>query len=913
MILKMLTTLCLVLFLYNGTLAQEILTINSLQDKIEDIDGKVNNLFKGIDRPLYCNYTYQSKYNNYALYARAILVELDQLESRFKQLSGEYTSDRDFYIRWANLNICQLKVRKHKETLLSHLKFQRDPQVYEDSLLIWTKEEGLNLKELKRQIERLKTIDSKNIYATIFEGIASYFDGDAETGVSKIESALGLIKDKTNSKLSDEELDQLYGFCNSWLAYLSFIRRDDMNFKEYVNTTIAAKGPASSITWAIDSKRANDRQRKEGTDLFIRKFTPVTGNIIRNYYNQEFTFDEKGKITSHKVNEVVMTDVASPEIIAAQVESQYKALSDLEKSLWSDVQNQFNKEAKSAKKQYKNLSAVTLEINPGKKTKLSYSPVNIQRYIQLISQYNAILIKLQQSRAAWSALIKSNQDIPYFRLYRVKTDLLIQKIVKESPRYMKAFDYLSYAKKAVKPSNVLLTELKTQLQDDVTGEIRADLQHADKLIPNSTELAVTRLEANIILDEPGVAISQVKSLSKTFGPEYLIDNMKPEAFFVAAKVGALFNSRQLETNDFKEGRNALSDYNYQNTDIFLNSIRAKAAFLIEERDVTTKFKKPAIYNRFLPERNLPMMHFPKDIVCNYIFVPPTFMSNNVLITLPGVESQYFRIAILPALDMTNRAETYKNSITDMFYTALFDTKRFSLMDRMEVTRVQNELSKKIQEKLVNRMTAEGVSDTSKVKQKELELFSEMLQRDDQSSEQYKGIADMLQNNSDGVMLIFITNDLKGTDGFGGKVGIDYRIISNRYKDVLYAGSRDVGYKYDKKTETLLFERSDMARVADEIKVKFPNPDLLNDIKVISRRGNRITINLGKNANITAGMEGFVVKVESDLSGNKLIRYRAEFIVRDVFPDTATAELVGDDNLRKEINESIEIGEPVKMK
>jgi hypothetical protein len=86
-------------------------------------------------------------------------------------------------------------------------------------------------------------------------------------------------------------------------------------------------------------------------------------------------------------------------------------LSDLEKSLWSDVQNQFNKEAKSAKKQYKNLSAVTLEINPGKKTKLSYSPVNIQRYIQLISQYNAILIKLQQSRAAWSALIKSNQDI----------------------------------------------------------------------------------------------------------------------------------------------------------------------------------------------------------------------------------------------------------------------------------------------------------------------------------------------------------------------------------------------------------------------------------------------------------------------------------------------------------------------
>lgn len=893
--------------------AQQILTIKSLQDKIEDVDGRVNTLFQSIDHPLYSNYQNQAKYKKYAESAREMLIELDQTEKQVKQMSGEYTSDKDFYTRWANLNICQLKIRRQKETLLSHLKFERDPQVYEDSLLIWVKEEGLNLKELKRQIERLKAIDADNIYAIIFEGIASYFEGQTEIANAKMESALKMVKDKTNSKIDDDELDQLYGFCSSWMAYLAFTRKDISNFNEYLTNSIAAKGPAASISWAIDSKRAFDKQKKEGTDLFIRDFVPVTGNISRSYYTQEIQYDDKGKITSHKLNEVVLKDAPNPELVAVQVENLFKKLSDIEKNMWADVQNQFNKEAKSRKKLYKNFTAVTFEINPGKKTKKSFATVNIQRHIQLIDQYNAVLIKLQQCRSIWSAFIKINPDIPYFRLYRLKTDLLVQKITRESPRYMRTFNYLSYAKKAEKPSNTALTEFKAQLQDDVSGEIRGDLLHLEKVIGGSLDLAVAKLEAGIVLDEPSVVITQAQSFSKSFDAGYLIENMKPEAFFHAAKVGSLFNSRQTETNEFKESRNALSDYNYQNTDIFLNSIRSKSAYLIEEKEVISKFKKQPVYKPFIPERNLPLIHFPKDVACNYLFLPPVFMAKNVLLTLPGVESQYFRVAILPALDMTNRAESYKNSITDMFYTALFETKRFSLMDRMEVTRVQNELTKKIQEKLVDRIGSGQANDTSKVKQKEIELFSQMLLKDDQSSEQYKGIADKLQSNSDGVMLIYITNDLKSIDGFGGQVGIDYRIISNRYKDVLYAGSRNVGYQYDKKTETLLFNRNDVATVAGEIKVKFPNPDLLSDVKVIARRGNRITINLGKNANVTAGMEGYVIKVETDLTGNKLIRYRAEFVVRDVFPETATAELVGGDALRSAINETIEIGEPVKMK
>jgi hypothetical protein len=893
--------------------AQGDFNIKKFQEQVEMIDGQVNKLFQQIDRPLYSNYQYRSKYEKYAQEAREMLSDLDKLEKIVKQISSEYSSDRDFYIRWANLNICQLKIRRHKETLLSHLKFNNDPQVYEDSIVVWTKEEGLNLKELKRQIERLKAIDSGNIYATIIEGIAAFFEGQYDLASSKIESALKVAVNKTNSKMSDDELDQLFGFCSSWKAYLSFINKDFSAFTENLTNCIASKGPTSSISWAIDSKRALDEQKKEGTDLFIRDFMPMTGNINRNYYTQEIRFDVKGKVSYHKVNEITLKDFPAPEQISGQVEGLFKRLSDLEKSLWTDVQNQFNKDAKSSKNLYKNKTEVFYEINPGKKTKISYSTANIQRHMLLIDQYNAILIKLQQCRVVWSSLIKSNPDIPYFRLYRVKTDLLIQKITRESPRYMKAFNYISYAKKAEKPLNTAFTEYKTQLQEDVSGEIRGDLMHLEKLIPGSPELAVAKLEVNLVLDEPNVAISQAQTFMKSFGPEYLIENMKPEAFFQAAKIDAYFNSRQTETSEFKESKNSLSDYNYQLTVDFLNNIRSKSAFLQEEKEVTSKFKKQPLYNRFLPERNLPMIHFPKDVVCNYIFVPPVFMSKNVLLTLSGVKSQYFRIAILPALDMTNRAESYKNSITDMFYTALFDTKRFSLMDRMEVTRVQNELSKKVQEKLVDRIGSSQLSDTSKVKQKEIELFSQMLEKDDESSEQYKGIAENLQNNSDGVMLIYITNDLKGVDGYGGKIGIDYRIISNRYKDVLYAGSRNVGYQYDRKTETLLFERSDVAKVAEEIKIKFPNPDLLSDVKVIARRDKRITINIGKNANVTAGMEGFVIKVESDLSGNKLIRYRSEFVVRDVFAETCTAELVGGDNLRNAINETIDIGEPIKMK
>ena len=264
-ILKSLFFLFQFTLLVNFAMAQGDFNIKKFQEQVEMIDGQVNKLFQRIDRPLYSNYQHRSKYEKYALEAREMLSDLDKLEKNVKQISSEYSSDRDFYIRWANLNICQLKIRRHKETILSHLKFNNDPQVYEDSIVVWTKEEGLNLKELKRQIERLKAIDSGNIYATIIEGIAAFFEGRNELASSKIESALKVASNKTNSKMSDDELDQLFGFCSSWKAYLSFINKDFSAFNDNLTNCIASKGPTSSISWAIDSKRALDEQKKEGT------------------------------------------------------------------------------------------------------------------------------------------------------------------------------------------------------------------------------------------------------------------------------------------------------------------------------------------------------------------------------------------------------------------------------------------------------------------------------------------------------------------------------------------------------------------------------------------------------------------------------------------------------------------------
>ncbi len=291
--------------------------------------------------------------------------------------------------------------------------------------------------------------------------------------------------------------------------------------------------------------------------------------------------------------------------------------------------------------------------------------------------------------------------------------------------------------------------------------------------------------------------------------------------------------------------------------------------------------------------------------------PPLIqMKKNEYPTKLQISSQYFKIAIPAAVDMTGKSDELKNSLSDLFYTQLFETKRFSLMDRMEI--------KKLEEFKLNELQynkKDTGQDSKEVTQKKLQYIDESAAKSDL-------IIDRLKTLTDGIMQIYITSNEKSSDNKSGKIGIDYRIVStgggslNSDPVVLFAGSKNIDYKFDKSNSSISFNRTDINEICKMIKQKFPNPDEQIDIKIINKRGNTITINAGKNQNIISGMLGFVVKNEKSAEGNGITSYRAVFLVNEVFPESFNAILLVDQENPEEDNfiiPTIKVGEPIRMK
>lgn len=298
---------------------------------------------------------------------------------------------------------------------------------------------------------------------------------------------------------------------------------------------------------------------------------------------------------------------------------------------------------------------------------------------------------------------------------------------------------------------------------------------------------------------------------------------------------------------------------------------------------------------YLPSDPLPSTTFfpaPKDV--ELINSPPLFIPTNQKRTMTRPVSQYFEIAIPPCVDMTGESDYLINSLADMFYTSLFEIKRFTLMDRLELTRLQSDIDKQYKDSL----ELQGEQNTQILKQIE--------------NNKYQSVLTELQNNTDGVMLIYITSDKKSTGGKNGVVYIDFRIV-NRANEVLYAGSKDIHYNHNKGTNSLDFNRNDINSVAENIAKNFPNPHYQEGLVIIDKRDDFITVNIGKNQNISKGMIGYVIKTTKNSYGDQLISYRAEFVVSEVFENTFKAKLIFKNKEEELIIKTINIGEPIKMK
>ncbi len=342
--------------------------------------------------------------------------------------------------------------------------------------------------------------------------------------------------------------------------------------------------------------------------------------------------------------------------------------------------------------------------------------------------------------------------------------------------------------------------------------------------------------------------------------------------------------------------------------------------------------------RYLPE-SPPLLFIPPDEVnVAYQSAPPIMMSQNVILTKSITGSQYFKIAIPHSVDQTGRANELRKVLSDILSTELFETKRFNLMDRGELSKVEDMSAEQLVK--TNRtikkyaMAQPKPEDTTQVQAPgKPELTEEITEGNNDSKNTAEELRvkyslyqegainqskmlEALKNYSDGVLLTYITAYQVSPEENKGKMDIDFRIVSTASPEnpmTLFAGNANLNFSLQ--TGSVVLDRKDVSRIAQDIRNRFPNPDLSQNWKIISVRDRMITVNAGKKDNVSQGMLGFVVKIEQD-NGIRRIAYRAKFVVMEVFQDSFNAELVVDEETAERdeyILRTISRDEPIMMK
>ncbi len=301
--------------------------------------------------------------------------------------------------------------------------------------------------------------------------------------------------------------------------------------------------------------------------------------------------------------------------------------------------------------------------------------------------------------------------------------------------------------------------------------------------------------------------------------------------------------------------------------------------------------------------------------------PPLFRPKGKRRTIrPG--SQYFKLAIPNAVDMSGRAQDLQKSLADMLYTELFSTGRFNLLDRGELMDLDPEwLTSSLKESISNMTPQENTS--RKKGESESERIAETTKAFDSTFkylDRREKIMERLQSvmqKADGILLVYITSRVGKAKG--GHFRLDYRIVSKRTQNkgeiVLFAGSKKVAYQSSTSYE-VEYDRKDIQDIAKNIVNIFPHPNDVKNAYVIKRDQESIVMDRGQDQQLIPGMMGYVVYSEDsirveDIGKAHHYSYLGEFIISEVFDKTSTGILISPEQIDYEWD--VEVGDEVIVK
>jgi len=889
----------------------DITKAKQAKDRLVSVIDKIGKLDNEIKTVYYINVSSFQEYDERLKKVKLILNDLDGSEKEFNGLSQNNKTEKDYYIKLAYIDLVALSIYSQREEYFGFLKFSQrlDPILYKDNITLYNKDfsdwENLEIKHLSNALSKVRVIknyDPLNYDARIITSILNYFDKNNDLAIQSLKEdirSIDSLKVKSIGIEETVEANRKLGFLYSWLAYIQLENNMEDQAIETLRKVSMFPESELNLTWAKNALKKINLHKVKGYDLKNGKVEFPKSTVSWNADTVEFTYNGTEKNGLKIVTTPRSVNCSPMELIALLKSSNYKLIAienqPYQKAFESLKQSVINQE----KAPYKDPNSIFVKIDASNK---GFSENNLELYYNRFNDALSALNSYYTAYTGWNNLVKSNPKNIFYRIYRIKSNLGIYYISKHYDTFISFLDYYRIDKHNI-PQNIV-SEIQNIFNGKQIDEISEDFVFLGNLAPNNILAILTRMEVLMYTESADVALSGIKDLELEIDENAEILGIDPKLYINLYNTHLYFEMRNWKEYYLSLQRIKEYNNNNNNNDIneWIKSLRSRHEFFMKEESYSANANTRK-FTRFIPENFPAPIFFPVSIDLTQTGTPPFVIADNEDLCKSSISSQYFRLAIPSCVDMTNNADYIKKSLADIFYTAFFETNRFNLIDRNEIEKTEDAGANEIRK------------DTSQANQ---HMIGKVLQINELGSLQKRKDSEYTKSRSDAVLEIKITSDAKNVKNDAGKIVIDYRVV-RYYRTistepvVLIAGTKEISYTFNKSAESLSFSRQDVNDITLEIKNKFPNPEIRDDLKIISKRGTIITVNAGKNDNIISGMLGFVIKVNKDVNENKSICYRAEFQVTEVFQDSFNAILYGIEPEDKLIISTIKAGEFVKMK
>ncbi len=485
---------------------------NNAYSSLIDIIDKTRSLDLLVTENVYGNPSYETytKYNNRLNQAQKMLVQLDQIDKDFKECADKFPNSTNYLLNSSISKLTALNILFKKQNYLNHLMLDANTlKQYEDLKDKWESKERENLKLARSQVSRLLIGDKSNEYLQILNAICLFYDKKTDKAIVDLKTIVDALKIEITQKKSEaadvHEKEKNLSFALTWLGFMHAEKSNVAQASIYLEEVNSIDEPDSRcIDWIDHCKKQNKEAKVKCCDLKVAEITIPTST--GNFEWKALKFQNANN-TSEEFN---LLEVSTPLItnqreLIKQTTDCWNRLVALENVSWQlYVERIQQTDGKLSSDDYAKLFVKLTPDNKGA------GPINLLRYRERFVSGFELLNHLQFLRQCWSALITSNPEIGFYKLYRTKTDLGIYYLSQNSKSFTEFLDYYKLNKKSI-PTQFAI-KIKESFEISVLNELNDDIRWCIKENPENPMYILTNVEVAVLSKSSSEALSYINEV-----------------------------------------------------------------------------------------------------------------------------------------------------------------------------------------------------------------------------------------------------------------------------------------------------------------------------------------------------------------------------------------------------------------